>query len=145
MIFYGIVFSYGIAFLAHAGKLTPWVPAGDFFLMALATQRLTQLFTYDTVTQFLRDAFSGFPRSSFLGTLGALLRCPWCTGLWFALVVVFGYFATPYAWYGILILALGSVGSFFQVLINMVGWYAEGKKQEVEYRRAHEDLPQEGE
>lgn len=113
------------------GLLIPVVPLGDFALMALATQRLVRLFAYDHVTDFIRNWFKGADERSLLGTMGALINCPWCTGLWFALVVVFGYFATPIAWYAILVLALGTVGSFLQVLFNLIGWTAELKKKKA--------------
>ena len=64
-----------------------------------------------------------------------LINCPWCTGLWFALVVVFAYHATPIAWYAILVLALASAASFLQLLANLVGWHAEAKKLEVQSRQ----------
>jgi hypothetical protein len=100
--------------------------------MALATQRMTRLFTYDLITRFIRDWFAGHDDRSFLGTLGALINCPWCTGLWFAFLVVFFYFAVPLAWYIILMLAIASVGSFFQLVANWVGWSAEAKKRECQ-------------
>jgi hypothetical protein len=100
-------------------------------LIALATFRLVRLFTYDHITKFIRDWFSGSKETSLAGTLGALLNCPWCTGLWFSFLVVFSYFATPFAWPIILILALAGLASFFVMLSNWIGWMAEGRKHEV--------------
>jgi hypothetical protein len=54
--------------------------------------------------------------------------------LWFALVAVFLYFATPIAWYGILVLAIASLASYLQLLGNLIGWHAEAKKLDVESR-----------
>lgn len=105
------------------------VPPGDIVLMSLAVMRLTRLFTYDKITQFVRDWFVDAHPNSFRGTLGALLDCPWCTGLWFAAFVVFFYFAWDGAWFFILILAIAAVASFLQVLANLVGWSAEHKKR----------------
>ena len=93
-----------------------------------------RLFTYDAITAFIREWFEGADPESFRGSLGTLINCPWCTGLWFALVVVFAYFATPIAWYGILVLALASSASFLQLLANLIGWQAQAKKLEVESR-----------
>ncbi|KND49726.1 MAG: hypothetical protein AB203_01410 [Parcubacteria bacterium C7867-008] len=107
------------------------VPVRDLTLMALAIFRLTRLFTYDVITKFIRDWFVNTRENSFAHTLGALLNCPWCTGLWFSFIIVFAYFATPYAWPVILILALAGVASFFMTLSNLVGWMAEGRKLEI--------------
>lgn len=138
--FWNTVLSLFFAILVLAGSL--WLlsydlvyyelPFLDVLLMALAVFRLTRLFTYDLITQFIRDWFVGAKRDSLSHTLGALLGCPWCTGLWFGFVVVFFYFATPLAWPIILILAVAALGSFFQVLSNWVGWSAEAKKKSVQ-------------
>ena len=114
------------------------VSLGDFILMMLATFRLVRLFTYDNITAFIREWFVDWDPKTFMGSLGTLINCPWCTGFWFALVVVFCYFATPIAWYAILVLALSSAASFTQIVSNAVGWQAEGKKLEV--RRETFDL-----
>ena len=132
-LFYAALAIWAYTWLAASGKLVSFIPAGDFLLMALAIQRLVRLFTYDTITQFIRDWFVGADPRSFMGSLGTLVNCPWCTGLWFSLIVVFFYFATPMiAWYAILVLALSSVGSFLQIIANHIGWSAEAKKRECQ-------------
>jgi hypothetical protein len=127
-VFFAGMVSYGIWYLVMTGGFARNVALGDFFLMALAVWRLTRLFTYDAIMKFVRDWFVGAKPSSLRGTLHTLINCPWCTGLWFAFFVVFFYFATPYAWPVILILAVAAVGSFFQILSNFVGWSAELRK-----------------
>lgn len=107
------------------------VPVRDLLLISLATFRLVRLFTYDVITKFIRDWFTNSKTNSFAHTLGELLNCPWCTGLWFSFLVVFAYFATPYAWPIIILLALAGLASFFMTLSNLIGWMAEEKKNEV--------------
>lgn len=131
-LFFAALAVWGYVWLAENGRLVAWIPLADFFLMVLATQRLTRLATYDIITAFVREWFAGEDPESLRGTLGALLNCPWCTGLWFALVVAFFYFATPIAWYAILVLALSSVATFIQLLANFIGWSAEVKKKEAQ-------------
>lgn len=130
-IFFIALIVFGYFWLADNGLLVDQIPLIDFFLMALATMRLVRLLTYDIITAFVRDWFVGAEEESFRGTLGALIRCPWCTGLWFSFTVVFFYFATPVAWYMILVLALASVATFYQLLANLLGWSAELKKREA--------------
>ncbi len=48
--------------------------------------------------------------------------------MWASLIVVFSYFTFSFAWYVIFFLAVAALGSFFQVLSNMVGWRAETLK-----------------
>jgi len=130
-IFFLALMGMGLQWLIEAELIT-WIAPWEFFLLALAIFRLIRLFAYDHITQFLRDWLGQSEPNTFLGTLSQLVNCPWCIGLWFSYLVVFAYFATPYAWPLILILALASVASFFQILTNLIGWHAEGKKKQVQ-------------
>jgi hypothetical protein len=131
-LFFAILVVMGIAWLNATGRLASFVPLTDFFLMALAIFRLIHLFTYDNITAFIREWFVGYDGRTLAGSLGTLINCPWCTGLWFSFVIVFLYFATPFAWYIILILALSALASFFQLLSNLIGRSAELKKREAQ-------------
>lgn len=131
-LFFAALALFAYLWLAAFARLAAFVPVGDFFLMALAVMRLVRLFTYDSITAFIRQWFADADPESLAGSLGTLVNCPWCTGLWFSLVIVFFYFATPVAWYAILVLALSALASFFQILTNFIGWSAEAKKREAQ-------------
>lgn len=130
-LFFAVLLFGGMGYLASIGAFNRNVSIPDFFLMSLAVWRLVRLFTYDAIMQFVRDWFIGADARTLRGSIYALLNCPWCTGLWFGATVVFFYFLTPYAWPIILVLAIAAVGSFFQVLSNLVGWNAEYKKRQT--------------
>jgi hypothetical protein len=117
----------------------------DFALMVLATFRLTRLFVYDKITAFFREQFSDLvetktgyelvkPARGPRRTLADLLSCPWCFGMWAAGTVAFFYLLTPYAFFVVLMLALGALGSLLQILANLIGWKAEQLKMDVESR-----------
>jgi hypothetical protein len=130
IVFFIAVAVLGIDWLADRRQLFivgPW----EFTLLALATFRLTRLFTYDHITDFVRGWFRGAPEDSFRATVSGLLNCPWCTGLWFAFLTVFCFFATPYAYPFVLVLAVAGVASLVQLLANFVGWSAEAKKRTI--------------
>lgn len=130
-LFYALLAVLAYVWLSGSGKLVSFVPVGDFFLMTLATMRLVRLFTYDRITAFMRKWFENAEPESFRHTVGELLDCPWCTGLWFALVMAFFYFALPViTWYTMLVLALASAATFMQLCANYVGWSAEARKLE---------------
>jgi hypothetical protein len=131
-LFYGFLLISGVYWLAVSGRLHADIPTVALILMTFAIFRLVRLFCYDIITKFIRDWFTDAKKNTFRHTLGELLNCPWCTGLWFSFIVVFFYFATPYAWPLIVIFALASAASFLQVVANLVGWHAEGKKREVQ-------------
>lgn len=129
-LFFAALVAFGIYWLGATGRLFV-VPPWHFLLMALATFRLVRLFCYDHITDFIRAWFVGARDDSFRGVMNALLNCPWCTGLWFGFIVVFGYFATPFAYPVVVILAVAAAATFFQLLTNLVGWQAEDKKLDV--------------
>ncbi len=147
LLFVGLFIAAGWL-LFSLGRLPIAISLFDFTLIILATFRLTRLFVYDKVTQFVRDWFvrktvvseeggdmvvvrQPYVRGP-LRTLHDLLGCPWCFGVWAALAVVFFYYLTPYAWFVILVLAVAGVATFLQLLSNMVGWRAESLKRSVE-------------
>lgn len=136
-LFFSALAVAGYIWLDAHSLLTHSISIGNFLLITLAITRLIRLFSYDVITAFIRNWFVDTNPNSFLGTLGTLINCPWCTGLWFSLVVVFLYFATPIAWYAILVLALSTLASFIQILANLVGWSAELKKKQVKALQIH--------
>jgi hypothetical protein len=147
-IIFGVQLAGATYILLATGKMPTSIPLFDFALVVLATYRLTRLFVYDKITQFVRDWFlikatvvtgagdmivtrqkpSHGPRR----TLADLLDCPWCFGVWAALFVTFVYFITPIAWYPIFILAVAGLATLVHLTSNMIGWKAELLKKTVE-------------
>lgn len=103
----------------------------DTTIMAFAAFRLTRLVVYDSITRWVRDLFEDGQEYTFIGTLKTLINCPWCVGLWFALVVSTAFFLAPYSWFVIYVIALGGAASLIQVLANLIGWSAEHKKRSI--------------
>ena len=150
--FWNIIFSAFFIALVTSGTIilesVPTTSLHDvspftFFILALATFRLTRLFVYDKITAFFREQFydakvlkTGIilekPKNGPRRALADLLSCPWCFGMWAAAMVVFFFEISTYAWYPILMLALSAVGTLFQILSNLIGWKAEQLKNETE-------------
>lgn len=114
------IFALFMQILFNAGRLPLYIRPFDMILIVLATYRLTRLFTYDVITKFIRDWFEPHSSDTFLGTLGVLINCPWCTGLWFALLVSFLYALSPVFWFVIFVFAVAGVASFFQILTRKI-------------------------
>ncbi|OGC80487.1 hypothetical protein A2943_02150 [Candidatus Adlerbacteria bacterium RIFCSPLOWO2_01_FULL_51_16] len=123
------------------------MPLFDFVLLALAAFRVTRLVVYDKIARWFRELFADtreFQENGILfvevkpygtgvrHTLHDLLQCPWCIGVWSALIVTFFYFVYPWAWIVILFLAVAGVSSLFQVVANLTGWRAENLKLDAE-------------
>lgn len=152
-----IVFSFFfLAVLAAAtwlllslGRMPYELSVFDLILVILATFRVTRLFVYDKITQWIHDLFlhkevvEGSPGEEIIlrhkiasgprRTIHELISCPWCFGIWAAFVVTFFYFLWPEVmFYPILLLAISGVGTFLQISANLVGHTAEQKKMENE-------------
>lgn len=111
------------------GGFLVYVPPFDVLLMAFATFRITRLIVYDKIARWFRGLFCR--EGGFFETVQDLLGCPWCIGIWAALLVTFCYFVYAWAWSVIFFLALAGMGSLLQVVANAVGWKAETLKMEA--------------
>lgn len=106
----------------------------DFILLSLATFRLTRLFVFDKITQFLRKPFiHEYDETSEDGTIetyievkgtgmrrfiGELLSCYWCTGIWCASIMYAGYLTLPIYFFPIiLVLAIAGCASFLEAIL----------------------------
>lgn len=130
LFFIGLVY-FAFEFINWSGGTPRTVSVWDSVLMMLATFRLTRLVVYDSITKWIRNWFEDGEEYTFMGTLKTLINCPWCVGLWFASVVAAAYFAAPFTWFFIFILALGGAASFVQIIANGLGWNAEYKKRKT--------------
>lgn len=124
-------FAYSVLFVAlivgaiyyfNSQKILPrTMPLFDFIILILTTFRLVRLFVYDSITNFIRGHFKQYEQGPGK-TMRNLLGCPWCTGIWMAFFASFAYFATPLAWYPLLILALAGAATFIQITILKIGY-----------------------
>jgi hypothetical protein len=131
-------------YLAENRLFAP-ISFADILILSLALLRLIRLFAYDNITLFLREAFLDVKKLRYAEeggefvervpsenagkrTLDKLFNCPWCIGVWLALGSLFLYFAVPETRLLFILLAVAALGSFFQMIANLLGWSAEYKK-----------------
>ncbi len=107
-------------YLKLQNELTRDISWFDFTLLVLATFRLAHLFTYDSITEHIRAYFRKFT-SGYRKELSSLINCPWCTGIWFGLLVTFLFFLTPLAHFFILAVAISGLATFLQIVIWKIG------------------------
>ena len=103
----------------------------EFFLITLATFRLTRLLVYDKITTFIRNPFHETREElesdgavvevlyvkgkGIRKFIGELLSCHWCTGMWCAAFLYGGNFFFPVFFTPILyILAIAAAGSLIE-------------------------------
>ncbi|MCX8045281.1 MAG: DUF1360 domain-containing protein [Anoxybacillus gonensis] len=101
-----------------------------FFLLCIASFRLTRLLVYDRITSFLRAPFhdefeqDGETYIVVKGTglkkwIGELLSCHWCTGVWCAaLLYVGGIYVPNVVMPFVSILAIAGVASVIETIVQ---------------------------
>lgn len=129
-VFFAAMLMLAVSYLASAGRLPQSVPVWDAILMAFATFRISRLIVYDRIARWFRELFNR-KNGGFFETVRDLLECPWCVGVWAALIVIFCYQVFDWGWFVIFFLALAGAGSLLQVVANMIGWRAETLKMEA--------------
>ena len=89
----------------------------DFVIISIATFRTIRLISYDKMTRFIR-VWSDANKGTVKRTIHELMICPWCSGLWSALIVVFLYYLSTVTWIFVFILAAAGVGVIIQGFVK---------------------------
>lgn len=146
-----IVIALWIVWVVRGGSFPTSISTFDALMITLAAFRMTRLMVYDKITRFFREWFvdthveevDGKQMVALTpvlhgvrGTIHDLLGCPWCIGIWSALIVTFCYFVFSWAWIVIFILAIAGASSFLQLTTNLIGWKAELAKIEAREKEA---------
>lgn len=149
-----VLFAFLIALFLFTFEKKDWyffqsVGIGEITILSLAIARIIRLLCYDNITLFVREAFldvrtvkqveGGIEQyervpseSTFKRTIGKLLNCPWCIGVWISLFVFWFYRDFPVLYFVFLILALSQVASMVQMFASLLGWNAEYKKMKTQ-------------
>lgn len=102
-----------------------------YFIIILASYRLTHLIVFDKITEFIRKPFlekkriiddrgeehlKNVPTSKF----GYLLNCYWCAGVWSAFLIVFAYMFVPeISWPIIFILSIAGAQAIIETFVGV--------------------------
>ncbi|MCZ0756163.1 DUF1360 domain-containing protein [Anoxybacillus sp. J5B_2022] len=106
-----------------------------FFVLALASFRLTRLFVYDAITSFIRKPFHEIVEETLPdGTtetflvvkgkglrkwIGELLSCYWCTGIWCAALLYAGDMIWPAVFEPLVfVLAIAGCAAFLETIVQ---------------------------
>ena len=90
----------------------------DLVVISLATFRLARMVVYEKVFGLIRYGVAQFLKYPFFRSLNNLITCPWCTGIWSALLLFDIYYLVPFGSYLIYFLAIAAIASPLVVLSN---------------------------
>ncbi len=104
----------------------------DLFIIGLAAYRLTRLLIHDEVFYYVKDFAKKYKtEQGFIKSVSVLLTCPWCVSVWMALIALFVYMLIPYGKFIIIVLALSAISGFYHLLITLIGWGIDEKKNGI--------------
>jgi hypothetical protein len=112
---------------------------GDIALLSLATYRLTRILVFDKIFKLFRDFLKSREKLYVFYVIREIITCPWCAGVWVALIITALYFMVPYGDIFIILLSISGIASFLVVSINYIGLSTEEKQQEVKELRDDSD------
>jgi hypothetical protein len=121
------------------GKTIEDVKLLDLCMMMLATYRLTRILVFDKIFKLFRDFIRSRSRLYLFFVIREIITCPWCAGVWVALVIVTLFYFIPYGRLFIYLLAISGVASFFVVFINNIGLSTEEKQHRVQQLQKESD------
>lgn len=104
---------------------------GDIALMSIATYRLTRILVFDKIFKLFRDFLKSREKLHVFYVIREIITCPWCAGVWVALIVVALYFMVPFGDIFIILLTISGIASFIVVSVNFIGLSTEEKQHKV--------------
>ena len=112
---------------------------GNLGLMVLATYRLTRILVFDKIFKLFRDFFRIHQRLYVFYVVKEIITCPWCAGVWVALIIVAIWFFVPFGQLFIILLAISGVASFIVILVNFYGLQTEEKQFDIREKAKDSD------
>jgi hypothetical protein len=93
----------------------------DLIILILAVYRVTRVVVFEKIFKYFRDFVKANNRVYFMLTLQSIITCPWCAGVWIALVMTVFFFLVPYGVLLVYIMAISGVASFLVMASNYLG------------------------
>jgi hypothetical protein len=107
----------------------------DLLLICIATYRMIRLVVYDRIFKIARDLMRSFKGSGLGDSLVTIMTCPWCAGIWIALLNIPIFYLVPFGDLFIYVMSIAGISTFLQLGSNIAGLVAENKQMEVRERR----------
>ena len=98
-------------------------------VIILASYRMTRILVFEKIFKYFRNVLKKREDLYVIGTLHAIITCPWCAGVWVTLIIVVFYFLVPYGSLLIYILALAGLASMVILISNLLHMHTEGRQR----------------
>jgi hypothetical protein len=112
---------------------------GNIALMVLATYRLTRILVFDKIFKLFRDFFRTHQQHYVFYVIKEIITCPWCAGVWVALIIVTIFFLVPFGQLFVILLTISGIASFIVIVVNYVGLSTEEKQFDMREKTKDSD------
>lgn len=125
-IFVFLIFLSGSIYLfQHIGFNIERISILDLVIITLATFRVIRMLMYEKVFGIIRYHINSRGEKMFFKSLGNIVKCPWCIGVWAALFIFDLHYLIPYGLYLSYILAISGVASVMVVAVNNLNYKSD--------------------
>ena len=130
----------GLAYLFRLNGITKEdFRLGDIALLSVATYRFTRILVFDKIFKFFRDFLKSREKLYVFYVIREIITCPWCAGVWVALIMTALYYLVPFGDIFTILLTISGIASFLVVSVNYLGLSTEEKQQKVKELRDDSD------
>ena len=127
-VFFGAVFLVGYL-LEGKGVDIREISMKEAVVIILASYRMTRILAFEKIFKYFRNVLKKREDLYVIGTLHAIITCPWCAGVWVTLIIVVFYFLVPYGSLLVYILALAGRASMVILISNLLHMHTEGRQR----------------
>ncbi len=127
--YFGLIILVGTIMHANGFTITE-ITTRDLIILILASYRLTRIVVFEKIFKFARDFIRNYNRYYFFSTIQFVITCPWCAGVWMALIAIVFFYLIPYGDLLIYALAIAGLASFIVQASNLMGLHLEEKQEE---------------
>jgi len=107
-------------------------------LIILASFRMTRIIVFEKIFKHFRDALKKRENLYVIGTIHAMITCPWCAGVWTTLIIIVFYFLVPFGILLVYVLALAGLASMLILVSNLLHMYTE-RRQRIHQKEKYPD------
>lgn len=110
----------------------------EALFIILASYRMTRILVFERIFKYFRDVLKRREDLYVIGTIHAMITCPWCAGVWVTLIIIVLYFLVPFGVLLIYVLALAGLASMLILVSNLLHMYTE-RRQRIHQKEKYPD------
>lgn len=107
-------------------------------VIILASYRMTRILVFERIFKYFRDVLKRREDLYAIGTIHAMVTCPWCAGVWVTLIIIVLYFLVPFGVLLVYVLALAGLASMIILVSNLLHMYTE-RRQRIHQKEKYPD------